>query len=227
MNYCFHLLFLISCATCLAQPSPDATIKIRSTPDFEIKADTNYLSWKAASWVALTHRGGTKQYNTKFKVLYSETGFYTLFYCADKLITSTLKADFTDLYKEDVVEAFFWTDESAKIYFEYELSPYNYELPIMVPNTNGTFLGWLPWHYDGARKTRRDAAIGPDHSWTAAFFIPYALLKPLGQVPPKKGTKWRCNFYRMDYDEGNSKWSWQPTDGSFHDFERFGTVLFD
>ena len=40
--------------------------------------------------------------------------------------------DFEDIFNEDVVEAFFWPEESSVIYFEYELSPYNYELPILV-----------------------------------------------------------------------------------------------
>ncbi len=137
-----------------------------------------------------------------------------------------MKTDFSDLWKEDVVEAFFWTDETTPLYFEYELSPYNFELPILVPNNNGTFLGWLPWHYEGDRKTRHATRITPN-SWMAEFFIPYALLKPLSNVPPKKGTTWRCNFYRLDYDEGSSKWSWQLTGKNFHDYEKFGTILFD
>jgi hypothetical protein len=63
-----------------------------------------------------------------------------------------MQGDFLDLWNEDVVEAFFWTDESNPIYFEYELSPLNYELPILVPNNKGKFLGWLPWHYEGIAK---------------------------------------------------------------------------
>jgi hypothetical protein len=130
------------------------------------------------------------------------------------------------LYNEDVVEIFFWTDESKPLYFEYELSPHNFELPILVPNSNGKFLGWLPWHYEGDRKTRHATRI-TDKAWTAEFFIPYTLLMPLDNVPPVKGTKWRCNFYRIDYDSGSSEWSWQKTRINFHDFKKFGTILFD
>ncbi len=55
--------------------------------------------------------------------MYSDSGIYCLYQCTDSAIISTLKGDFLDLWKEDVVEAFFWTDERIPVYFEYELSP--------------------------------------------------------------------------------------------------------
>lgn len=159
-------------------------------------------------------------------------GIYTLVKCEDKKITATLSNDFADLYKEDVVEIFFWTDEGVPLYFEYELSPLNYELAIIVPNFDGDFFGWTPWHYEGERKTRHATHVSKDEkgnvtSWSAEFFIPYALLKPLRNVPPKSGTKWRMNLYRIDYDEGYSGWTWQPVLTNYHDIERFGTIQFE
>jgi hypothetical protein len=143
-----------------------------------------------------------------------------------------LKEDFADLFKEDVVEIFFWPDESTSLYFEYELSPLNHELPILVPNHKGEFFGWKPWHYEGKRLTRHATKIhkdgaGSTTAWTAEFFIPYLLLKPLQNVPPKKGTQWRVNLYRIDTDDGYSNWTWHPIQKNFHDFERFGTIKFD
>jgi hypothetical protein len=116
---------------------------------------------------------------------------------------------------------------------EYELSPLNFELPILVPKVKGDFLGWRPWHYEGERRTRHAAFIekGKDGdtvlSWTAEFFIPFALLKPMSNVPPKKGTRWRANFYRLDYDNGQAGWTWRPTKKNFHEYERFGTLIFN
>ena len=54
-------------------------------------------------------------------------------------------------------EVFLWPDERDPIYFEYEISPLGRELPILVPNLDGKFLGWRPWHYEGepARRARR------------------------------------------------------------------------
>mgnify|MGYP006176879765 CR=1 FL=1 len=69
----------------------------------------------------------------------------------------------------DVFEVFLWTDERHPIYFEYEISPLNRELPILIPNFGGQFLGWRPWHYEKDRKTRKATAVtgGPKQSGAA------------------------------------------------------------
>jgi len=110
--------------------------------------ETTDKSWDAVEWVDIPQRtkSGTA-YSTRAKVLYSDTGIYFLFHCEDNKLTATHNQDFANLFNEDVVEVFLWTDEKSPIYFEYELSPLNFELPILVPNYGGTFRGWLPWHY--------------------------------------------------------------------------------
>ena len=207
------------------------TLKVRYTTDFEIKGDGSASNWNKADWLQLPKSSGNISYETKIKMLYSDSGIYCLYHCEDNKITATLRDDFLDLWHEDVVEAFFWTDESNPIYFEYELSPLNYELPILVPNKKGTFFGWLPWHYEGDRRTKHAAYINRQGdsttSWVAEFFIPFTLLKALGNVPPQSGTKWRANFYRIDHDNGEAYWSWQLTRTNFHDYERFGTIVFE
>ena len=232
-----HLLgiaFSVSMNQILIGQTMDSTILlVNKTADFEVTGRGTSANWAGTSWLTLPQRksAGGISYQTRLKILYSDSGIYCLYYCEDKKITATLREDFADLYNEDVVEAFFWPDESVAIYFEYELSPLNHELPILVPNNKGDFLGWRPWHYEGNRLTRHGAYIEKDgdavKSWTAEFFIPYHLLKPLANVPPQKGTRWRANFYRIDYDEKTSAWSWQLTRKNFHDFERFGTLVFN
>ena len=208
-------------------------LSIKHTEDFEVSGDGSSVAWKSVEWITLEKRKGSLEYGTKAKFLYSDQGLYAFFYCEDKKITATLKEDFADLYKEDVVELFLWTDESTPLYFEYELSPLNYELAILVPNADGDFFGWKPWHYEDNRLTRHSAKIIKDEktgaisAWTAEFFIPYALLKPLRNVPPKKGSQWRINFYRIDYDEAYTSWVWQPVETNFHDYKNFGVLKFD
>jgi hypothetical protein len=154
---------------------------------------------------------------------------------SDATLTATMTEDFMDLWNEDVFEVFLWTDERYPVYFEYEISPLNYELPILVPNFGGEFLGWRPWHYEGERRVRKATSVAggrrePKASiegWTAEFFVPYALLKPLQNVPPKPGTRWRANFYRMDYDGAKrTAWAWAPVAGTFHEIARFGELVF-
>jgi hypothetical protein len=215
-----------------AQVADSTTWVVKKTKDFVLNGNGNAVEWNATNYLELPkRRNGAMDYKTKMKILYSETGIYCLYQCEDKIITSTIKADFEDIFNEDVVEAFFWPEESSIIYFEYELSPYNYELPILVPNYNGKFLGWRPWHYEGNKKTRHAATINKEGdkviSWTAEFFIPYKLMEPLQNMPPKKGMKWRANFYRIDYDKGSTYWSWRPTRKNFHDYESFGTIIFN
>ncbi len=230
----FVSLFFISSLVSikLRAQSPDSTVMIvNKTNDFEITGDGSAVNWNEEKWVRLPKRNEHGEvYQTKIKILYSDSGIYCLYYCQDNKLTSTLREDFLDLYKEDVVEAFFWTDESVPMYFEYEISPFNYELAILVPNIRGNFLGWRPWHYEGDRKTRHAVHVIKNNTdvvaWTAEFFIPYKLLRPMTNVPPVKGTRWRANFYRIDYDNKTSDWSWQLTRSNFHDYERFGTLIF-
>lgn len=212
-------------------------LKINGTPDFEITGDGSSPQWGKAEWVDLPQRREFGEaFSTRMKILYSATGIYFLFDCEDRRLTATLREDFLDLWNEDVVEVFLWTDESFPAYFEYELSPLNHELPILLPNNKGDFWGWRPWHYEGSRLTRHMTSVqgGEKQSgaaiagWMAEFYIPYALLKPLGNVPPQSGTKWRANFYRCDYDSGQmATLEWQAIEFRFHEYEKFGTLIFE
>src|SRR5678815_5505188 len=236
-NFLYNAIFLIGQVAGISGPNAtvsiakEDTLKVKHTADFEIKGDGSATNWSNSEWLELTKTGGGASYKARVKMMYSDSGIYCLYHCEDNKITATLQGDFLDLWNEDVVEAFFWTDESNPIYFEYELSPLNYELPILVPNNKGKFLGWRPWHYEANRKTKHAVHINKSGdavtSWTAEFFIPYALLKPLNNVPPQKGTRWRANCYRIDYDNGESSWQWQKVTKNFHDYELFGRLLFD
>ena len=205
---------------------------IKATSDFDITGTGGAKEWQTTEWIQIPKRRGTADYSTRAKLLYSDTGLYGLFSCQDKTITATLKEDFARLWTEDVVEIFLWTDESVPLYFEYELSPLNYELPILVPNMEGDFLGWRPWQYEGARKIRHATKVVRDQSgktteWIAEFCIPYALLKPLRNVPPEKGAQWRINMYRNDFDQDQTSWSWRRVEKSYHDYENFGVIRFE
>jgi len=216
--------------------SGDTEIIITRCEDFEVTGDGSAEPWSQTEWIDIPQRiEKTDTYLTRAKALYSETGIYFLFDCEDKVLTASMKEDNLDLWNEDVVEVFLWTEEDFPVYFEYEISPLNYELPIIVPNYKGDFFGWLPWHYEGDKRTRhatstrggskeQNASI---KAWMAEFFIPYKLLNPLPNVPPEPGAKWRANMYRIDYDQGPTHFSWQKTSGSFHEYNKYGTFIFE
>ena len=230
------VILLITITSGYSAGKKSGTTTVRKTTNFKVTGDGSAHEWDRADWINLPQRREKPEtYETKVKVLYSETGIYFLFDCQDKKLISTITADNEDLWHEDVVEVFLWTKEDFPVYFEYELSPMNYELPIIIPNYKGDFLGWLPWHYEGERKTDHATSVrggekvsGADITgWMAEFFIPYALLEPLQNVPPESGTKWRANMYRIDYDQGQTSFSWQKTKKTFHDYKNFGTFIFE
>ena len=150
-----------------------------------------------------------------------------------------MQEDFAALFKEDVIEVFIQPDASLPVYLEYELSPLDYEVAILVHNRDGKTSAWRPWHYDGKRRTEHaTSADGGEKksnavikSWTAEIFMPYALLGSLVGETPRAGTQWRANFYRIDYDEGYTTWTWQKTSlgkaGNFHEYKKFGTLVFE
>ena len=232
------LIFLAGVFELEAGEAPqDKVLKVPLTADFQVNGRGDSAAWEKAAWVPLGLRSTESQgYQTSVKVLYSKTGLYVLMDATDRLITATMKEDFLDLWNEDVFEFFLWPDEKQTVYFEYEISPLGFELPILVPNFGGDFLGWRPWHYDGPRRIQKATTVsgGPKESgakisgWKAEVFLPYELLKPLQNVPPKPGSRWRANFYRIDYDHDRStSWDWSRVGPSFHEFRKYGTLVFE
>jgi hypothetical protein len=219
-----------------AQSAERPRLSVKPTEDFEVTGTGEQAAWRHADWTALRRRQPEGHpYESRFKVLYSKTGLYVLMDGTDRKLTASMNEDFMELWKEDVFEVFLWTDERYPVYFEYEISPLNRELPILIPNFGGQFLGWRPWRYEGERLTRKATSTmgGPKQplasiqGWRAEFFIPYSLLTPLQNVPPGPGTVWRANFYRVDYDEGRStQWEWARVGASFHDYINFGHLVF-
>jgi hypothetical protein len=213
------------------------TLRVQQTEDFNVNGSGDAAAWSKVAWTPLVSRdGGGHAYRTQFKMLYSGTGLYVLMDAEDGALAATMNEDFADLWNEDVFEFFLWPDERHPVYFEYEISPLGFELPILIPNFDGQFLGWRPWHYEGDRKTRKAVVVfgGPQKSgatvtgWRAEVFVPYDLLKPLQNVPPKPGTRWRANLYRVDYDGGkNASWDWARVGPSFHEFQKFGVLVFE
>lgn len=213
-------------------------LQVKKTEDFSINGKGTASSWSSAKWVDIPQRNqaaGSSSLKTRMKTLYSDAGIYFLFECEDERLSATMDADFLKLWKEDVVEVFLWPDLNYPVYFEYEISPLNYELPLLISNKEGDLARWRPYMYEEDRKTRHKTTArgGPRESnaaitqWTAEFFIPFKLLRPLTNTPPTSGTEWKANFYRVDYDKETSTFAWQPVEKTFHDYNNFGTLLFE
>lgn len=216
--------------------SNQETLFVQKCTDFELTGKGDNPQWNMAKWMQMvSHDQAKNLYETKFKMLYSEKGIYVLGSCEDKLISTEYVNDQDDIWKSDVFEVFLHTDPSNPVYFEYEINPLNTELVLLIPNNDGDFMGWAPWHYEGDRKVKKAVQIHGGKAkpgekikgWTAEMFFPYELFKGLKNVPPKPGTEWSGNFYRMDYDTGERiSWGWAPVEVSFHEYKKFWPVLF-
>lgn len=222
------------------QSGNNSSITIKKTTDFTITGEGTADNWSETEWVELIQFSNHENSDglvTRAKILYTDKGMYFFFEAEDETLTTTMDSDFMKLWQEDVVEVFLWPNESETIYFEYEISPMNYELPILVANNEGDQSHWIPYDYSyiGERKTLHETSVegGEKESgasvtkWKAEFFIPFELLRPLKNNFPESGTRWRANFYRIDYDHGSTHWAWQPTEGNFHEYEKFGTFIFE
>ncbi|WP_191378905.1 carbohydrate-binding family 9-like protein [uncultured Flavonifractor sp.] len=202
------------------------------TEDFPLRPDAQ--EWACAPCQPLVPVSGPLAYPTSVQCLYSNTGLYVRFLCRDRRLTCTCMEDMGSLYLEDVTEFFLWPCEELPVYFEYELSPLNRELCLLVCNT-GDYYGWMPFEYTGGRQTRHYARaeegqalpLSDCTSWQCGVYLPYALLEGLCR-PPRPGDHWRANFFRIDYDgEEPTHFAWDPDTGKeFHQFRRFGTILF-
>jgi hypothetical protein len=233
---CFLVVMLFTGCGSDVKHSENNTLIIRKSDDFELTGTGTHTAWNKTSWTALPSLSmDQKTYTTKAKLLYSDTGIYFLFFCEDKKINATMQADFLDLWNEDVIELFLQSDSTEPAYFEYELSPLNYELPITIYNEMGKLNSWIPFHYEGDRKTRHAVTIqggiqkpnADIQSWTSEIFIPYRLLKPLLKSAPSSGTRWKGNLNRIDYDQGETLWAWQRNSGDFHEYDKFGVFEFE
>ena len=214
----------------------DRIYEVPKVEDFEITGSGGAVAWEKAAWGEMKREGKDGlTYFSRFKAVYSSKGLYFFMSGSDELLSATMQKDFMDLFLEDVFEVFLWPDESRPLYFEYEISPLNRELPLLVTNISNRIMGWLPWHYSGDRKVRKKTGVignklepgAAIKGWSAEFFIPFKLLEPLLNSVPKKGDRWRANFYRVDYDGGKTtKWEWSSVSGDFHRPRDFGTLLF-
>ena len=86
-------------------------MRVRRTGDFDVNGVGDAENWSKAEWVSLSlRRTDRHKYETRIKMLYSESGVYVLMEAEDRFITATMEEDFLDLWNEDVFEFFFWTD---------------------------------------------------------------------------------------------------------------------
>jgi len=216
----------------------DIQLTILKCKDFDPTGKGNNAEWKKAGWNIMSKiTPGGKDYETKFKIMYSPKGIYILINGEDDKITTQYDKDFGQLYNADVFEVFFHPNPQIPAYFEYEVNALNKELVLMLDKSNGKNSSGAPKNYENERRVKKNVDVvggkmemnSSIKSWSAELFYPYELLSNLENVPPKSGTIWNINVCRLDYDTGTKvKWSWTPTIvNTFHELDKFRSFKFE
>jgi hypothetical protein len=183
-------------------------------------------AWKdAASTGAFvrTMDGAFAEQKTEAKVLWDDKYLWVAFDKHDD-----------KLWTQEAVEVFIDADGDGKTYVELQTNPrgaiFDSYLPAYRQNQNDWDSGMkVAVKVDGTLDNRTDT----DKGWTVEMQIPLEAAKgrekEMKNVPPKVGTEWRVNFFRLDMPTGKPQWgsAWSPPlVGDFHALDKFGVLIF-
>lgn len=173
-------------------------------------------------------------YESYAQLAYDDTYLYLAFHCNDPDIHSSFTQRDEHLWKEEAVEVFIDTDPSdPNRYVELQVSPRNviYDSYIVdpqkidVPKTARYNLEDFRTAVSVIGTLNQAGDI--DQSWTVEMAIPWAEIVTDYEASQLAKANWRINFYRINVDEQQKLYqAWSPTQGSFHQPEKFGHVIF-
>jgi hypothetical protein len=168
------------------------------------------------------------------KLLWDDKNLYVAFINEDQDIWTTLDKHDDKLWTQEAVEMFIDADGDGKTYVELQANPkgvtFDSYLPTYRQNQNDWESGMkAAVTVDGTLNKRDDV----DKKWIVELAIPLEAArgkeKDMKNVPPKVGTEWRVNFFRMDQPNGRPQsgtgWS-APMVGDFHALDKFGVLVF-
>jgi Carbohydrate family 9 binding domain-like len=181
-----------------------------------------------------TMDGLMAEQKTAAKVLWDDKYLWVAFDVEDKDVWSTLDKRDDKLWTQEAVELFIDADGDGKTYVELQTNPkgaiFDSYLPGYRQNQNDFDAGMkVAVKVDGTLDNRNDV----DKGWTVEMQIPLDAAKgknkEMKNVPPKVGTEWRVNFFRLDMPAGRPQWgaAWSPPlVGDFHALDKFGALVF-
>lgn len=184
--------------------------------------------------------GEPGRFATEVRVLYDDTCLYVAFDCEDDYVWGTVTEREGPIWEEECVEIFVNPGNTAHQYYEINISPKGtlFDACILNPRTPAqpglAFVGLPEWNAEGLRTA---VAIqgeadrpGKAQSWQAVFAIPHSALIGAPHCPPRRGDRWRINFYRIDSPQRGQRdhYAWSaPGVAAFHRPWDFGTLLFE
>jgi Carbohydrate family 9 binding domain-like len=215
-------------------PLPTTFIR-RTAEPITIDGRLDEPVWQRAEPLRLTRveDGLPTRFATVVRLLWDERYLYAAFACEDPDIWGTFTERDAHIYDEEVVEVFLDDDSDGVSYLEFEVSPRNVVLDLMVlTRAERTKLLWA-WdceglqtavHVDGTLDNREDV----DRGWSVEIAIPWSEIFQAPNVPPKHGDRWRINLYRIDRARDADEYSaWSPTGAiDYNRPWRFGHAVF-
>ncbi len=203
-----------------------------------IDGDVTKPVWRGIGPAVLVPTIGSDQkvQRTELRACWTEGWLYVAFDCVDRDVWGTFLLRDEPLYEEEVVEAFLSPTGDIRHYIELEVSPRNvvFDGRVHSPDLHrGTMTVDKEWDLPGMVTAVRvrgtlDRRDDVDEGWSVEIAIPFAGLPEA--APPKAGTEWRGNFYRIDLVDPPEFTAWSPTLGTspnFHVPKRFGTLRFE
>ena len=160
--------------------------------------------------LAETITWGPSRYLTRFRGLWTDTAMFVRFDAADDEPWHTMTNRDDHIWEEEVVEIFLDPESKGIDYAELEISPANVVCDLIVRRPWPNLRSDPAWHIRDL-ETRvvpwRDRESGPS-GWTALAKIPWSGLLPIASdvaVPPRAGSVWAFNVYRIKRPGGPSK----------------------
>lgn len=218
--------------------STPSVVAVRSPQPLSLDGKLDEEVYKKASKIYLKNSMDKKEigdpaYESYAQVAYDDRYLYVAFSCKDQDIHSSFTQRDEHLWKEEAVEFFIDTDKEPNNYLEFEVSPRNvlYDSYIVdpknidVPATSKLDLADIQTavHVEGTVNQRKDQ----DQRWTVEMAIPFAEMVEDFTPAMLKDASWKVNFYRINRDKSPLEYmAWSPTQGSFHQPDKFGTLIF-
>ncbi|HEY64813.1 MAG TPA: hypothetical protein G4O02_09605 [Caldilineae bacterium] len=193
-------------------------------------------AWAKADVASLVrnHDGGPASFRTEAWLLWDDDYLYVAFACEDPDVWGTMLERDSHLWEEEVVEVFLDANRNGRLYFEFEVSPRNVQLDLMVVKRPGeppqTFFEWdcQGWRTAVRVEGTLDNRTDEDRGWTVEMAIPLVEIYTAPRLP-KPGDVWRLGLYRIErpQDAAPHFYAWAPTRAeTYHVPERFGYLVF-
>jgi hypothetical protein len=186
---------------------------------------------------------GPQGYKTTFRALWNDQDLWLRFDVEDPSPWNTMTKRDEHLWDEEVVEIFLDLDGTGKDYAEYELSPANVLCDVKMDSPWPNVQSNLEWNHEGIETAveKKAASANFRGGWVGILRLPWkgfhslpAVAEKRAVAPPKAGTVWKFNLFRIERPGGPQDpktdavfAAWSPTGKpSFHYPPAFRSITF-